>query len=174
MWSENGSVVSDSLRPHRLYSPWNSPCQNTGVGSLSLLQGIFPTQGSNPGLPHCGQNLYQLSYEGRILKWVTYPFCRGSSRPRNWTKVSCIAGDSLPAESQGSPSTKHNLRLLRILHDNHYTSGVAKSIKLFSKAIVMNIRSYLKPLLQWIKVNIKNKFLWVSHYLLGYSYNCPS
>ena len=35
------------------YSPWNSPGQNTGVGSLFLLQGIFPTQGTNPGLPHC-------------------------------------------------------------------------------------------------------------------------
>ena len=47
------SVVSDSLQPHGLYSPWNSPGQNTGVGSRSLLQGIFPTQGSNPGLLHC-------------------------------------------------------------------------------------------------------------------------
>ena len=44
------SVVSDSLRPHGLYSPWNSPGQNTGVASLSLLQGTFPTQGLNPGL----------------------------------------------------------------------------------------------------------------------------
>ena len=43
--------MSDSLQPHGLYSPWNSPGQNTGVGSLSLLQGVFPTQGSNPGLP---------------------------------------------------------------------------------------------------------------------------
>ena len=43
---------------HGLYSPWNSPGQNTGVGSLSLLQGIFRTQGSNPGLPHCRQILY--------------------------------------------------------------------------------------------------------------------
>ena len=43
-------------------SPWNSPCQNTGVGSLSLLQGIFPTQESNPGLSHCTQILYQLSH----------------------------------------------------------------------------------------------------------------
>ena len=50
--SESCSVVSDSLWPHVLYSPWNSPGQNNGVGSLSLLQGIFPTQGSNPGLPH--------------------------------------------------------------------------------------------------------------------------
>ena len=48
-------------------SPWSSPGQNTGVGSLSLLQGIFPTQGSNPGLPHCGQILYQLSHKGSSL-----------------------------------------------------------------------------------------------------------
>ena len=44
---ESHSVVSDSLRPHGLYNPWNSPDQNTGVGSLSLLQGIFPTQELN-------------------------------------------------------------------------------------------------------------------------------
>ena len=44
--------MSRSLRPHGLNSPWNSPGQNTGVGSLSLLLGIFPIQGSNPGLPH--------------------------------------------------------------------------------------------------------------------------
>ena len=43
------------------YSPWSSPGQNTGAGSLSLLQGIFLTQESNPGLPHCRQVLYQLS-----------------------------------------------------------------------------------------------------------------
>ena len=63
-WSESYSVVSNSLWPHGLYSPWNSPGQNTGVGSLSLLQGFFPTQGSNPGLPHCRRILYQLSYKG--------------------------------------------------------------------------------------------------------------
>ena len=58
---ESCAVVSDSLQPHGLYSPWNSPSQNTGVHNLSLLQGIFPTQGSNPGLPHCWWILYQLS-----------------------------------------------------------------------------------------------------------------
>ena len=86
--------MSDSLRPHGLYSPWNSPGQNTGVGSLSLLQGIFPTQGSNPGLPHCREILYQLNHKGspRILEWVAYPFSTGSSRPRNRTGVSCSAG----------------------------------------------------------------------------------
>ena len=77
-----------------LYSPWNSPGQNTRVGSLSLLQGIFPTQGSNPVLPHCRRILYQLSHKESptILEWVTYPFSKGFSRPRNWTRVSCIAG----------------------------------------------------------------------------------
>ena len=76
------------------YSPWNSLSQNTGVGSLSFLQGTFPTQGSNPGLSHCRQFLYQLSHKGspRILEWVAYPFSSGSSWPRNWTRVSCIAG----------------------------------------------------------------------------------
>ena len=66
--SESRSVVPDSLRPHELYSPWNSPGQNTGVGNLSLLQGIFPTQGLNPGLPHCRRILYQLSHKGSPLK----------------------------------------------------------------------------------------------------------
>ena len=60
--SESRSVVSEFLRPHGLYSPWNFPGQNTGVGTLSLLQGIFPTQGSNPSLPHGRWILYQLSH----------------------------------------------------------------------------------------------------------------
>ena len=55
--------------------------QNSGVGSFFLLQGIFLTQGLNPGLPHCRQILYQLSHKGspRILEWVAYPFSGGSS-----------------------------------------------------------------------------------------------
>ena len=61
--SEIHSVLSDSLGPHGLYSLRNSPGQNTGVGSLSLLQGIFPTQESNQSLLHFRQILYQLSYE---------------------------------------------------------------------------------------------------------------
>ena len=83
-----------TLRPHGLYSPWNSLGQNTQVGSHSLLQGIFPTQGSNPGLPHCRQTLYQLSHEGspRILECVAYHFSRWSSLPKNRTGVSCIEG----------------------------------------------------------------------------------
>ena len=55
--------------PHGLYSPWNTPCQNTGVGSCSLLQGIFPIQESNPGLLHCRQILYQLRHKGSPEYW---------------------------------------------------------------------------------------------------------
>ena len=92
--SESRSVVSNSLQPHGLGSLRNSPGQNTAVDSLSLLQGIFSTQGSNSGLPHCWQILYQLNHKGspRILEWVIYPFTSLSSQPRNWTRVSCIAG----------------------------------------------------------------------------------
>ena len=83
--------------PPGFLCPWDSPGKNPGVGSSSLLQGIFPTRGSNPGLPHRRWILYQLSHQGspRILEWVAYPFCRGSSQLRNPTRVSCIAGEFL-------------------------------------------------------------------------------
>ena len=82
---ESSSVMANSLRPHGLYSPWNSLGQNTRVGSLSLLQGIFTIHGSNPGLPQCRHIFYWLSHKRspRILEWVAYPFSSGSSRPRN-------------------------------------------------------------------------------------------
>ena len=70
---KSSSVVSYSLQPHgvqptRLLCPWNSPGQNTRVGSCSLLRGIFPTQGSNPGLPHCRQIFYHPSHLYHSLK----------------------------------------------------------------------------------------------------------
>ena len=81
-----------SLPGHSVHG--DSPGKNTGVGCHALLQGIFPTQGSNPGLPHYRRILFQLSHQGspRILEWVAIPFSSGSSWLRNWTGVSCIAG----------------------------------------------------------------------------------
>ena len=78
----------------------NSPGQNTGVGSFSLLQGVFPTQGSNSGLSHCRQILFQLSHQGkpRILEWLTYPFSRGSSDPGIEPGSPTLQVDSLRAE----------------------------------------------------------------------------
>ena len=150
------------------------PIKNMEVGSHSFLQGIFPTQGSSPGLLHCRHILYCVSHQGspRILEWVAYPylqgifptqesnwgllhwkwshgvaqscpgfsvhrifqarvlewvaisFSRGSSWPRDWTQVSCIAGrcftlwatreaDSLPAEPPGKPSLSLNISYLK-------------------------------------------------------------
>ena len=96
---KNCSVMPDSLRPHwlgptRLPCPWDSLGKNTGVGCHALLQGIFPNQGSNPGLLHCRQILYSLSHHGspRRLEWVAYPFSRSSSKPRNQIRNSSIAG----------------------------------------------------------------------------------
>ena len=94
------SVVSDpswphGLKPTRLLCPWNSPGKNAGIGCRALLQGIFPTEGSNPGLQHCRQILYQLRHKGspRILDWLAYPFSRRGIFPtQDQTRVSCIAG----------------------------------------------------------------------------------
>ena len=90
--SESCSVVSNSLQPHVVYSPWNSLGQNTGMGSLSLFQEIF-----NPRIePRSALQADSLSAEPqgspRVLEWLAYPFSRGSSWPRNHTRVSCIAG----------------------------------------------------------------------------------
>ena len=89
--SESRSVMSNCLQPHGLYSPWNSPGQNTGMGRLSLLQGIFLTQGSNPGLLHGRQILYQLNHKGspRILEWVAYPFSSIPTQESNWGLLHC-------------------------------------------------------------------------------------
>ena len=108
-WSENRSVVSDSLQPHGTYSRWNSPGKNTGVGSLSLLQGIFSTQGSNPGLLHCRWIIYQLRHKGspRVLEWVAYSFSRGISQTQelNWGLLYCRQ-ILYQLSYQGSPLSK--------------------------------------------------------------------
>ena len=80
--------MSDSLRPRGLYSPWNSPGQNSGVGSLSLLQGIFPTQGLKPGLLHCRQILYQLSHREALVEGIELSV---QQRPRRANKFAIIS-----------------------------------------------------------------------------------
>ena len=87
-------VVSNSLQPHGLYSLWNSlDHQNIGVGSLSLLEGIFSTQGSNPGVPHCRWFFTCWATREAQEYWsvVAYPFSSRSSWSRNPTRVSCFA-----------------------------------------------------------------------------------
>ena len=103
-WSESCSVVPSSLWPHGLYSPWHSPGQNTEVSSLSLLQGIFPIQGSNPGLRHCRQILCQLSHHGSPKlqlfpwgPWVSAKFCSTSQY------YTCCSWNQLTSEKTSSP-----------------------------------------------------------------------
>ena len=105
--------MSDSLRPHVLYNPWNSPGCNTGVGSLPLFQGTFPTQGSNPGLLHCRWIIYQLSHQEspRILERAALPISVGSSQPKNRTGVSCIEGEFFTNWAIREDPTREKLRL---------------------------------------------------------------
>ena len=100
---ESRSVASDSLRPQGICSPWNSPGQNPGVGSLSLPQGIFPTQGWNPGLPHGRRILYQLSHQRspRILEWVAIPSPENFPDPGLKLRSPSLQADSLPVELPG-------------------------------------------------------------------------
>ena len=96
---------SPALQVDSLLSEPPGKPKNTGVVSLSLFQGIFPNQGSNPGLPHCRWILYQLSHKGspKMLEWVAYPFSSESSRPRNQTGSPALQADSLPTELSGKP-----------------------------------------------------------------------
>ena len=105
-WSESYSVMSDSLRPHGLYSPWNSPGQNTGVGSFSLPQGIFPTQESNPGLLHC-RKIFFTSWGTREAQvyWSGYPIHFPADLPDTGIKTGspALQVDSLLTELSGKP-----------------------------------------------------------------------
>ena len=112
-WKRKLLVVSDSLQPHRINNPGDSPGQNPGVGSPSLLQGITPTQESNRGLLHCRGILYQLSHKGSPLAlslfiYILAALCnlqdlRSPTRDQTWSTASteylttCPPGNSLLA-----------------------------------------------------------------------------
>ena len=96
---------SPTLQVDSLPSDRPGKLMNPGVGSSSLLQGIFPNQGLNPGLPHCRQILYHLSHQGspRILEWVAYPFFRDLPNPGIKLGSPAWQADSLPVELLGKP-----------------------------------------------------------------------
>ena len=154
--------------PHGIYSPWNSPGQNTGVGNLSLLQGIFPNQGSNPGLLHCRQILYQLNHKGspRILEWVAYPFSSRSSQPRNRTGVSCIASGFFTNYAIREAS----LYITIIFLIQRFLAGVSisNSPKLI-KWIYREVEGYSRPekhYLHWLLIR-KNHIMSTSSWIQG-------
>ena len=114
------TVMSNSSGPHGLHSPWNSPGQNTGVGSLSLPQGIFPTQGSNPGLLHCRQILYQLSHKGTMETVRDFIFL----------------GSKITADGDCSHEIKRHLLLGRKAMTNLYSMLKSRDITLPTKVLV--------------------------------------
>ena len=128
------------------YSLWHSPSQNTRVGSCSLLQWIFPTQGSNPGLSHCRQIIYQLNHQRspRILEWVAYPFSSGSSWPRNQTGVSCTAGRSFTSWATREADKASSFRPLP---DLSWSLMWLSILPLFSTLLSQEERQYL-PLME--------------------------
>ena len=106
-WSH--SVLSDSLQPHglqptRLLHPWDSPGRNTGVGCHFLLQEIFPTQGSNLGLPYCRQTLYHLSHQ-EVLVDITITETESWKRLLNveGRYISCICHVNVLVRGQQNP-----------------------------------------------------------------------
>ena len=147
--SESHSAMSDSLWPYGLYSPWNSPGQNTEMGSLSLLQGIFPTQRLNPHLPHCWWILYQLRRQGspRILELVAYPFSSGSSWPRNRTGVSCIAREFFT--SWGTREAQHPGSQWKILADNVRVYSSLKTVRQTDRQSVSANEYWVMVMIWW-------------------------
>ena len=153
-FSESHSVLSDFLRSHGLYSPWNSPGQNTGVGSCFLLQRILPIQWSNLGLPHCRRIPYQLSHKGSlpILEWVACPFSRGSSQPGIKPGSPALQVVSLPAELPGKPRQQNSFcnlvslkKKVRMKEDNLKTFAPLqiKSYALIFKYLILETNRYL-------------------------------
>ena len=159
--SERHSVVSDSLRPDGLNSPWNSPGQNTEVGSLSLLRGILPTQGSNPGLPHSRRILYELNHKGTtictvkvkvkslshvrlfVTPWtVTYQALRstGFSRQEYWSGLPFPSPGDLP-----NPGIKPGSPVLQT--DALPSEPLGKPLLLLSTCTVDNHKNYLLEVL---------------------------
>ena len=112
----------------------DSPGKNPEVGCHALLQGIFPTPGSNPGLLHYRQIFYHLEPPGKLknTKWVAYPFSRGSSWPRNWAGISCIAGrffTSWATREALAPPSHLEVLVLPTLYVRHFQHAGFRAVE---------------------------------------------
>ena len=150
--SESRSVMSNSLRPHGLYIPWNSPGQNTGV--FPFTRGIFPTQGLNPGLPHCRQILYQLSYQGSpiIPRSPIIPSRSPSGTPINAgpfntvTEVSEIVFDSFHSLLCSVAVSSTTLSFSSLIH-----SSASVILLLIPSSIFFHFSYYIVHLCSFLK-----------------------
>ena len=153
-----------TLRTHGLYSPCNSPGQNTGVGSFSLLQGIFPTQGSNPGLLHCRRILYQLNHKGSPLSSYPHHYSNGEKNIKHTDSVVSIGNissvqlvsqlcltlcDPMDCSAPGFP-VHHQLPELPQTHVYRVCDAIQLSLPLLSPSLPALDLFQQQGLFQWI------------------------
>ena len=122
-----------------------SPGKNTGVGCHDCLQGIFPTWSTNPGLTHCRWILDRLSHQEslRILEWAAYPFSRGSSQPRNQSRVSCISGEfSTSWATREAPMIALNLSIPALMHTLSFLLSKILSPIILKKFSMVTMNQY--------------------------------
>ena len=150
--------MSDSLWPHKLCSPWNSPGQNTGVGSLSLLQGIFPTQGLNPGLLYCRQILHQLNHKGSPSTHSTKP--QNRMLCPQWTKMPALLpwrkshGENLATSGRPSRGDLYGPRAVKVPFGKQMdcpAEGCCVDIedKLRTKVLIKDLQTNFKLCTWW-------------------------
>ena len=139
-----------SLQPHGI---WNSPTQKTGVGGLSLLQGIFPIPRSNPGLPHCRQILYQLSHKGssnwhrteQIVKWLLNKWRISICKSKGSLKVCTRQRRTAPKESWGNRICQDSLqRGTGPKHPWHRNSKMKSGDVLIHLTVFMLVLSHVR------------------------------
>ena len=154
-------MLSDSLRPHgllptRILCPWDSPGKSTGVGCHFFLQRIFPTRGSNLGLPHCRQTLYHLSHHGSpgtlwsIINWIPgYDICLAKTE----TKFQKYIIFKCYWEAWINPIKSLNEKMLTASPYNLYCCSVAKMCLTFQDPTDCSTPGFPVPmihyLLQW-------------------------
>ena len=149
------------MQPHGLYSPWNSPGQNTGVGSLSLLQGIFWTQESNRGLLHCRQILYQLSYQGSS---TIVPGLIAKKEGRG----TCSGVHVLPCKEETSGLLLN--KRWKLVHICRFSSALSQ---MYISQVSDYLRSHLVPE-SIIKASLKLCLTYNDILCFGLNFICPS
>ena len=142
-----GSMIQYSTG-RLLHALFDSPGQNTGVGSLSLLQGIFPIQGSNPGLLHCRRILYQLSHKQspRILECVPIPSPADLPYPGIKMGSPALKVISLPTELWGKPLTLSISKWTTLCTLSSHDSNWPKLKSLSQNPLFLPLSILLKPL----------------------------
>ena len=156
-------------------SPWgssvhgDSPGKNSRVGCHALLQGVFPTQGSNPGLLHCRWILYHLSHQGspRILEWVACPFSRGSSQPKNQTRVSCTAGGLLTSCATGEArKLSYDPAILLTVYTQKNSNN--NCVPVFIEALLITAKRWKQATYLWTNERInKMRYMHTTEYYLA-------